>query len=39
VLAVRDGDVAAASVPEPGMFFLVGTGLMGLIILRKRFSK
>ena len=31
------GGVAAASVPEPGILMLMGTGLAGLIATRKRF--
>lgn len=41
-LAVRDGDVAgdgAAPVPEPGTMMLMGSGLVGLIAARKRFSR
>jgi len=37
--AVRDGDSAAASVPEPGTMILMGSGLVGLIAARKRFSR
>lgn len=38
-LAVRPGDSAAASVPEPGTMMLMGSGLVGLIAARKRFSR
>lgn len=38
-LAVRDGDVFAASVPEPGTMMLMGSGLVGLIAARKRFLR
>ena len=34
-LAVR-GDVAAASVPEPGTMMLMGSGIVGLVAARKR---
>lgn len=37
-LAVRDGDVAAASVPEPGTIMLMSSGLAGLAFWR-RFRK
>lgn len=32
------GSVAASSVPEPGVMFLLGSGLIGLAALRKRFK-
>lgn len=35
-LAVRDGDAAAASVPEPGTMMLMGSGIAGLIVARRR---
>lgn len=35
-LAVRPGDVATRSVPEPGTMMLMGSGLVGLIAARKR---
>lgn len=34
--AVRDGDVSA--VPEPGTMLLMGSGLAGLVVWRKRFG-
>lgn len=35
--AVRSGDVAASTpVPEPGSFMLLGSGLTGLVMFRKR---
>ena len=37
-LAVRPGDVSAA-VPEPGTMLLVGSGLAGLAVFRKRFGR
>ena len=38
-MAVRNGDVAAASVPEPGTIILIGSGLAGLIAVRRKLLK
>jgi hypothetical protein len=35
-LAVRDGDVPASAVPEPATLLLVGSGLAGFIVSRKK---
>jgi hypothetical protein len=38
-LAIRPGDVGAPTVPVPAAFWLLGSGLIGLIGLRRRFKK
>jgi len=35
-IAVRDGDVLTASVPEPATFILLSFGLAGMVVVRKR---
>jgi hypothetical protein len=38
-LAVRSGDVVASTVPIPGAVWLLGSGLIGLIGIRRKFKK
>jgi hypothetical protein len=33
---VRDGDVGAFNVPEPGTFLLLGTSILGLFVVRRK---